>query len=108
MARLVVPSILGINTEGMPFGTVVFMQAVQDALNTLDNNVIYKDAVTQEISAPRIRASSAQGQAFSVAGVSLASGDDYAALVSDFQALVQGYVTLVQEVTALKNQIKGS
>ncbi len=106
--KLNVPSVTGLNIEGVPFGVVVFLQAVQDALNTVDNNVVYKDDVSVNVGNPRLRAISAQGQAFSVSGVSVASGDDYAALVSNVRTMLDDLNALRSEVTQIKNQIKGS
>lgn len=106
--KLNVPSVTGLNIEGVPFGVVVFLQAVQDALNTIDNNTVYKDAVTVNIGTPKLRAIRAQGQAFSVSGVNLASGDDFATLVTDTRTMLEDLNTLRVEVNQLKSQIKGS
>lgn len=106
--KLNIPSVTGLNIEGVPFGVVVFLQSVQDALNTIDSSVVYKDDVTVNISAPRIRALSAQGQAFSVSGVNLASGDDYAVTISNLRTILEDLNALRSEVTQLKNQLKGS
>lgn len=106
--KLNVPSVTGLNIEGIPFGVVVFLQAVQDALNTIDSNVVYKDDVTVNIDRPKLRALSAQGQTFSVSGVNLASGDDYAALIVNTRAILEDLNALRSEVTQLKNQLKGS
>lgn len=106
--KLNVPSIAGLNIEGLPFGVVVFLQAVQDALTTVDNNVVYKDDVSVNIGAPKIRATRAQGQAFSVSGVNVASGDDYFVLVNDFRTVLEDLNALRSEVNQLKNQVKGS
>lgn len=107
-SKLTVPSIVGLDTEGLPFGIVVFLQAVQDALNTLDTNVVYKDSINANIANPRLRALSAQGQSFSISGTSLASGDDYAVLVSNVKTILEDLNSLRTEVTNLKNQIQGS
>lgn len=107
--KLNVPSVTGLNIEGVPFGVVVFLQAVQDALNTLDNSVVYKDDVTVNVGSPKLRALSAQGQSFSVPNVgNVASGEDYAVLVSNTRAILDDLNGLRSEVTQLKNQIKGS
>lgn len=106
--KLNVPSITGLNIEGIPFGVIVFLQAVQDALNTVDSNVAYKDDITVSVPATRIRARSAQGQTFTVSGTNLASGDDYLVLVRDFQTLLEDHNALRQTVADLRNQIKGS
>lgn len=105
--KLVIPSIIGQNTENMPHGMVVFLQAVHEGLKTIDNNVVYKDSVTSQPVTPRIRAKSAQGHAYSVENVSLASGDDYNVLVNDFQLLLQGYLDLVQAHNQLLAEVKG-
>lgn len=106
--KLTLPNVLGLSTEGLPFGTVTFLQAVEDALRTVDNNVVYHDAVTVVPPQPTIRAKSAQGQAYSVSGVSLASGDDYAALVSDFNALLQDHLRLRAAFEVLVDQLRGA
>lgn len=106
--KLNVPSITGLNVEGMPYGVIVFLQAVQDALNTLDSNVVYHDDVTENNATPNLRAVRAQGQAFSVAGTSVASGEDYYALVQDVKALLQDFVSLRTELNNLKKEIKGT
>lgn len=106
--KLNVPSVVATNTEGIPFGTIVFLQAVEDALKTVDNNVVYKDDISVNIAAPRLRAISAQGQAFSVSGVNLASGDDYSTLVQNVRIMLEDLNGLRAEVTALKSSLKGS
>lgn len=106
--KLNVPSVTGLNIEGIPFGVVVFLQAVQDALNTLDNNVVYKDDITVNIGQPKLRAITAQGQTFSVSGVNVASGDDYVASVTNNRTMLEDLNALRAEVNQLKNQIKGS
>jgi len=106
--KLNVPSVTGLNIEGVPFGVVVFLQAVQDALNTLDSNVVYKSDITANVGSPRVRALTAQGQAFSVSGVNLASGDDYATLVSNVRTILEDHNQLRAEVIEIKNQLKGS
>ena len=105
--KLVIPSVIGLGTEGLPFSTVVFLQAVEDGLKTVDNNAVYKDAVNITVPASLIRAKSAQGHTFSVSGASVASGEDYAALVNDFQALLQSHLQLQQAVVTLVRQIRG-
>lgn len=106
--KLNVPSVMATNTTGIPFGTVVFLQAVEDALKTVDNNVVYKDDVNVNIAGPKLRAISAQGQAFSVSGTSVASGDDYINLVQSVKVMLEDLNGLRAEVTALKNSLKGS
>lgn len=106
--KLNVPSVTGLNIEGVPFGVVVFLQSVQDALTTIDNNVVYKDDITVNIGSPKLRALSAQGQTFSVSGVNVASGDDYVAHVVNSRTILEDLNALRAEVTQLKNQIKGS
>lgn len=108
MARkLNIPSVAG-NIEGLPFGVTVFLQAVQDALNKLDDNVVYRDSVTVNITPPKLRALRAQGQSFSVSGTNLASGEDYATLVIDVKTILEDLNALRSEVNNLKTQIKGS
>jgi len=104
--KLNIPNVTGLNIEGIPFGVVVFLQAVHDALNTLDNNAVYKDSVTVVVPPSRIRAKSAQGQSFSVSGVNLASGDDYAALIRDFQTLLEDHIALRGLVNTLVEQLR--
>ncbi len=106
--KLNLPSVVGLSTEGLPFGITVFLQAVQDALNVLDRNTVYKDSVTVNIGSPKKRALSAQGQTFSVANTNLASGDDYVVLVSDVRTMLEDLNALRNEVTTLKNQIQGT
>lgn len=109
MARkLNIPSVVGLSTEGLPFGITVFLQAVQDAFNVVDNSVVYKDSVNVNITQPRLRAVSAQGQGFSVSGVNVASGDDYAVLVSNVRTILEDLTTLRNQVNTLKDQIKGT
>lgn len=105
--RLNVPSIVGLNVEGIPFGMVVFLQAVQDALNTVDQNVVYKDTVNINVASPRIRALSSQGQSFSVSGVNLASGDDFAAMRRDMQTMLEDNLALRETVATLVSQLQG-
>ena len=105
--KLNVPMVAG-NIEGLPFGATVFLQGVQEALKTLDNNVVYKDAITATVASPKLRAISAQGQAFSVSGTSLASGDDFNTLVRDVKTMLEDLNSLRTEVTAIKNQLRGS
>lgn len=106
--RLNVPSVLSLNTEGMSQSTLVFMQTVEDSLKTLDRNVVYSDTVTVDIPTAPIKALSAQGQAFDLTGVSVASGADYATLVSDVRAILQGQLQLESAVKTLATQIKGT
>lgn len=106
--KLTIPSVAGLNTEGLPFGVVVFLQAVEDALKVVDRNAVYKDTVRVNIASPRLRAISAQGQTFSVTGTNLASGDDYAALVGNVKAMLEDLNSLRQEVATLKSQLQGS
>jgi hypothetical protein len=106
--KLNVPSVTGLNFESMPYAVVVFLQAVEDSLKIVDNNTVYKDDVTVNIGTPRIRALRAQGQAFTVSGTSLASGDDYATLVSDTRSILEDLLSLREEVKRLKEQVKGT
>lgn len=105
--KISIPSVVSLNTEGMPFGTVVFLQAVEDGLKVVDNNVVYKDAITIVVPSPTIRAKSAQGQTFSISGTNVASGDDYAVLIADFNSLLQSHLQLRQTVDDLVKQIQG-
>lgn len=105
--KLNVPSAISLNTEGLSFSTVVFLQAVQDALSVVDNSVVYRDVVQTVVAPPRIQRATATGQSFSVAGVNLASGDDYAALVSDFNSLLQSHISLQQSVDTLTKELRG-
>lgn len=100
--RIAIPSVVGLDTEGVPLNVVMFLQAVEEALKTLDNNVVYKDQVTVNPPSPLINATSAQGQAFSISGVSVASGEDFGALVGNVQTLIQSHGQLA---TAFKNQV---
>src|SRR5688572_24324080 len=106
--KLNIPSFVGLNVEGIPFGMVVFLQAVQDALTTVDKNVVYKDTVTVNVAPPTLRATSAQGQSFSIDGTNLASGDDYAVLCRDFGLLLNSHIALTQTVTELVKELRGS
>lgn len=108
VGKLNIPSVVGLSTEGLPFGIVVFLQAVQDALRTVDQSTVYKDSVTANIAPPKMRSLSAQGQTFSISGTNVASGDDYAVLVSNVRTMLEDLNSLRNEVTTLKNQLKGS
>lgn len=108
MARkLNVPSIVGLDLGNTPFGMQVFLQAVQDALNTVDNNAVYKDSVSLVIPPTAIRAASAQGQSFSINGTNLASGDDYVVLVQNFKTLLADHNSLREQVNTLTQQLRG-
>lgn len=101
--KLSIPSVTALSDEKLSFGATVFLQAVEDGLKILDDNAIYKDAITVTVPKPTIKAISAQGQGFSVSSVSVASGDDYAVLVSDVKALLQ---TVLQQQTTIENLTK--
>lgn len=105
--KLNIPSVLALNTEGMPQSTVVFLQAIQDALNVVDNNVIYSDTVQVTPPTPRIQRKTAQGQAFSVGGTTLASGEDFGALVNDFDLLLQDHLALRKAFSDLVTELRG-
>lgn len=105
--KLNVPTVAG-NIEGLPYGATVYLQAVHDALNVLDNNVVYKDELNVTVPPTRIRARSAQGQTFSVSGVNLASGDDYIVMLRDFQTLLEDHNALRQQFSDFVAQVKGS
>lgn len=106
MTKLTIPSVLGVNTEGMSFGTIVFLQSVEDNFKTLDNNVIYKDAADINIPPPRLEAVTAQGHAFSISGVNVASGDDHAALTNDVRLILQTVLQQQQVIEALTRQLQ--
>lgn len=106
--KLSVPSVVALNTEGMPFSTVVFLQQVENGLKTLDTNVVYKDAVSVSLPQPTISAISAQGQGFSVSNINLASADDYATLVSDCKAMLQTVLQQQETLNNLLKQLKGT
>lgn len=106
--KLNVPSVTGIDTGNLSYGVNVFLQSVQDALNVVDTNTVYKDSVNINITNPRLRAISAQGQAFSVNGTSLASGDDYAVLVGNVKTILEDVNQLRAQVAELVKQIKGT
>jgi hypothetical protein len=106
--KLNVPSITGMDTGNLSYGVNVYLQSVQDALNTLDVNTVYKDSVSVNITNPRLRALSAQGQAFSIGGTSAASGDDYAVLVSNVKTMLEDLNSLRTQVADLVKQIKGT
>lgn len=106
--KLNVPNVVSVVGEDTSFGMTVFLQAVQDALGVLDDNVVYKDSVSVNIPSPRLRASSAQGQSFSVSGVNLASGDDYAVLVAEHKLLREEFNNMLTVLTRLVSQIKGN
>lgn len=105
-SRLALPSIVGLNIEGLPYGVVTYLQGVHDALNVLDRNVLYKDAVDTVVQPPRITAISAQGQAFSVSGTSVASGDDFATLVRDVKVMLEDLLRLRQAVEDMANKLQ--
>ncbi len=107
-SKIALPNIATFDTSQLPVGATIFLQATQDALRTIDDNTIYKDQVNLQPVTSRIRARSAQGQAYSVSGVSLASGDDYAVLVRDFESLLESHKDLVASHNALVNQLRGT
>lgn len=106
--KVALPSISSINTEGTPFGTVVFLQALHDGVTAIDNSAVYRDAINIAPHTPRIRARSAAGQMFSISGANVAAGADYAALVNDVELLIRGYTELAQQFNALVSQLKGT
>lgn len=109
MARKVsLPSVTSLNNEGLPFSTVMFLQAVEDGVKTIDDKVVYRDSVTVNPRASLIRSGSAQGQAFSISGTNVASGDDYVALISDFRLLLQSHLQLQQDFTTLVSELRGN
>jgi hypothetical protein len=57
------PSVTGLNMEGIPYATTVFLQAVQDNMINIDNAAVYKDQIRAAAPTPTIRAKSAQGHA---------------------------------------------
>lgn len=101
------PSVTGLNMEGVPYSTIVFLQAVQDNLNNVDASAVYADQIRVAAPPITIRAKSAQGQALTVSSVNVASGDDYAVLVQDFERLLQSHLQLREVVDALIKQLKG-
>lgn len=103
-----VPSTSGLNIEGIPYGMVVFLQGVRDAINTMDANVVYRDDITVNVTNAKQRALTAQGQAFSVSGTNVASGEDYVNLVGNVRIMLEDLNALREEVKQLKSQIKGS
>lgn len=105
--KLNVPSIVGMQLDGVPQGLIVYLQAVQDALNTVDNNAVYKDALRVNLPQPRIRALTSQGQSFSVSGVDLASGADFVAMRRDQQALLEDVAALREAFNNLVNKLQG-
>lgn len=105
--KLNIPSIVGLNTESMPYSMIVFLQAMRDAMSVVDDNVIYRDVVKTVVPPSRIRAKSATGQTFTVSGTALASGDDHVVLVNDFQALLESHNSLVQTVDTLVKELRG-
>jgi hypothetical protein len=106
--RLALPSIATVSTEGIPFGVTMFLNAVHDSLKTLDSNVIYRDVVSVAPAVPRIRRMAAQGQAFTVSSVNLASGEDHAVLVNDCKTLLQSHIDLTSTVNTLIDQLRGT
>lgn len=109
MAKKVsLPSVVGLNTEGMPLNVVTFLQAVEDGIKTIDDKTVYKDSITIQPPAPLITAVGAQGQAFSISGVNVASGEDYAVLVSNVRQLVQSHAQLAQAFQTFVNQTRGT
>lgn len=109
MARkIALPNIATFNTDGLPFGAVIFLQAVQDGLKTVDEKVVYQDDINIQEVTPRIRVKAAQGQAFTVGGAAIASGSDYGVLVRDFEALLNSHIDLTNSYNALIRQLKGN
>lgn len=106
--KLNVPNIAGTDTGNLSYGVNVFLQSVTDSLNVVDTNAVYKDSINVNITNPKIRAISAQGQAFSVSGTSLASGDDYIVLVGNVKTMLEDLNQLRAQVAELVKQIKGT
>ena len=106
--KLNVSNIAGIDTGNLSYGVYVFLQSITDSLNVVDTNAVYKDSVNVNITNPKIRAISAQGQAFSVSGTSLASGDDYNVLVGNVKTMLEDLNQLRAQVAELVKQIKGT
>lgn len=106
--KVSLPSVAGLNTEGIPLNIVTFLQAVEDGIKTIDNAAVYKDAITIDPPNPLITASNAQGQAFRISGVSVASGEDYAVLVSNVQQLIRSHTQLAEAFRTYVNQTRGT
>lgn len=106
--KVSLPAVTSLGTEGMSFGTIVFMQAVHDGLKAVDDNAIYKDSINVAPHTPRIRAKSASGQVVSISGVNVASGNDFAVAVNDSALLIQSHLELSQKFNALLEQLKGT
>lgn len=108
MNRLNLPNVTGLDLTGLPNGLIFFLQATQDALNTLDNGVLYKSDVTVPNANPFSRAASASGQSFTVNGTVVASGDDYAQAVQDIKALRADVNRLYEMFADLAAQFRGA
>ena len=105
--KLNVPNILGLSTGETAPGILVFLQSVQDALNVIDDNVVYRDALRTAAPTPTIRQLTAQGQTYSVSGTDVASGVDYQNLVQNFRALLDSHLKLSDAFSALLEELKG-
>ena len=105
--KINIPSVVGLSTDGIPYSMIIFLQAYEDALKTLDNKSVFRDGINTVVPAPRIQKKSAQGHAYPVGGTLLASGDDYGMLVNDFEALLQSHLDLRQTVDQLVKEVRG-
>lgn len=105
-AKLALPSVSSFSTEGMPIGAVMFLQAVHDGLKTIDENTVYKDSINITQHNPLLQAKNAQGQAISLSGSNVASGEDHIVLVRDFELLLRSHIELSRIVNELTRQLK--
>jgi hypothetical protein len=105
--KVSIPNVVGLGIEGIPHGLTVFLQAIQDGVTTIDTNVIYTDRVRAQAPEPTIRTKTAQGNAVSITGYNVASGNDYVLLVNDFDRLLQSHLALLAAFNALVEQLKG-
>jgi hypothetical protein len=103
--KLNIPPVASLDLEGVKPGLVMFLLAVQDALERLDNNVVYKDQLDIFVQQPRIRELSARGQSFSVSNTVVASGDEYASHVAEVRAMLVDNLDLRAAFSSLIDQI---
>lgn len=103
--KLNIPPVASLDLEGVKPGLVMFLIAVQDALEKLDASVLYKDQIDVFVQQPRIRELSARGQSFSVSNTVVASGDEYASHVAEVRAMLLDSLDLRATLTSFVEQI---
>lgn len=108
MARkLVLPHPSTLDLAALPPGLMVFLQAMYDALETVDANVLYRDQVNLFVPNTRVRDFGAKGAAISVGGTTVASGDEYVQFVAETRALLLDHNELRNTVKQLVEQLGG-